>query len=148
MSFWALALHKRGNSKNGGTRRGTRGDRRGTSTGVLRLRGTTVSKVPRAARADLTMHTSRVPLAFRLPGPFSPLLPLHLACLRLVPYFIPGNFCLFPSQLVRILFPCTPQEGCKASADRYSDNFVSYAHTSGRKSVARTGLNSLCKDRE
>lgn len=39
------------------------------STGVLgsRLHSTTVSKVPRAARADLTMHTSRVPLAFRLP---------------------------------------------------------------------------------
>lgn len=41
----------------------------GMNTGVLgsRLHRTTVSKVPRAARADLTMHTSRVPLAFRLP---------------------------------------------------------------------------------
>lgn len=80
MSFWALALHKRGNPKNDGDREGEGGcgerNQARMNTGV---RGTTVSKVPRAARADLTMHTSRVPLAFRLsllvPSPLASGLP-------------------------------------------------------------------------
>lgn len=87
MSFWALALHKRGNSKNGRERAG------GSTTTA---RHTAASKVPRAARADLTMHTLRCAPCFSTALPLPTfLLPLHLARLRLVPSFIPADSVLF-----------------------------------------------------
>jgi len=82
MSFWALALHKRGNSKNDGAAKGRPkgGNERERARGVLVLRlARRYRRFPRAARADLTMRalslSSSVPLAFRLPVPFSSLRP-------------------------------------------------------------------------
>lgn len=112
------------------------------NTGVL---GTTVSKVPRAARADLTMHTSRVPLAFRLsllvPSP-----PCIWLALDPFPLSSLGNFCPFPSQLVRVLFPLTPRKDAK---HRQTDRRIILSATHALLDVnpSRMGLNLLCKDR-
>lgn len=85
MSSWALALHKRGNSKNGRERA-----EGGFYYDCEAPRY--ISKVPRAARADLTMHTLRCAPCFSTALPLATfLLSLHLAHLRLVLSFIPGG---------------------------------------------------------
>lgn len=131
MSSWALALHKRGNSKNGGARRdgtaatrGRGGTGGGTNTGGFtttsyRLRPRLVSEVPRAARADLTMHTFRVPLAFRPVCPFASLR-IWCPCLRPVLFLFhpPGDLRPTPSQLARVARPSLPEGRAKPSANR------------------------------
>lgn len=80
MSFWALALHKRGNSKNGGTRRGTRGDEHGRGGFYdCEARRYRRFRVPHAPILQCTLLVC--PLLFDCPAPsrlFSPCIWLAL----------------------------------------------------------------------
>lgn len=146
MSSWALALHKRGNSKNDGARRdgtaATRGrgakadgekrERRG-GFHDYRPRLRLVSKAPRAARADLTMHTFRVPLAFRPACPFASLR-IWCPCLRpvLFPSFIsPGDLPSFSFPAGSRRSPLAPRRAREAISGQTDGQFCQlYARTS------------------
>lgn len=106
MSFWALALHKRGNPKNDGAEKGQRGGEEGGQSGNKHggsrhdciARRYRRFRVPHAPILQCTLLVC--PLLFDFP--FSSLLPLHLACLRPVPSFI-------PRQLLSFFFPAGPR---------------------------------------
>lgn len=104
MSFWALALHKRGNSKNGDARR----DRRGGTGGFYdcKARRYRRFRVPHAPILQCTLLVC--PLLFDRPSPFRSFSPCIWLALDSFPLSSPNNFCLFSSQLVRILSPYPP----------------------------------------
>lgn len=117
MSFWALALHKRGNSKNGGTRRGTRGVRRERVRGFYdcEARRYRRFRMPHAPILQCTLLVC--PLLFDCPAPshlFSPCIWLALDSFTILSPAT--SVFLLPSWFA--FFSLTPRRGAKASADR------------------------------
>lgn len=112
ISFWALALHKRGNSKNDGTGRETRGDRRVRARGFYdcEVRRYRRFRVPHAPILQCTLLMC--PLLFDCPAPshlFSPCIWLALDSFPISSLAI--SIFLFPSW--SMFFPRAPRRGAK-----------------------------------
>jgi len=106
MSFWALALHKRGNSKNDGAAKGRQGagERAGTSTGGSRsTTGTTVSKVS-ACRTRRSYNARPLSLLQRAPC-FSTARPFFVPSPLRIWLALDSRSLFHPRQLLSLSFP-------------------------------------------
>lgn len=154
MSFWALALHKRGTRRTMTRRRDGKegeGGEKEEGSGGNEHRGSRHDCIARRYRRFRVPHAPILqctllvcPLLFDFP--FSSLLPLHLACLRPVPSFIPRQLLSFFFPAGSHTFPLTPRRDAK---HRQTDRWIILSATHALLDVnpSRMGLNLLCKDR-